>query len=403
MTKEDLKETAQVYGFTDEADYDWKEITGLFDEANVVTIIERSYKKIHLKKKKYRLIPKNKTDDDKQIIVTAPGPEKLIPGCGYSIDFAATVVGDKYLYHLPLERQCRQMDANGLKGMVPKTLYNLAAAVSVHMEPVAERIKAAILESKLAVNCDETPWPINNAKDDDGYMWTISNQAGSYYRFEPTRSGKVINEILKEYKGPVLSDGYTGYNILKEIDGITLANCWAHARRKFIEIQENYPSLCEEILKLMDGLFALERTAQSYDELKALRDTQSRPLIDKIKEWLVKTKTHEARPESGLMSAVDYCLKYWPGLTEFLNDVRIPLTNNDAERALRHAVMGRKNFHGSRSINGADVAATLYTVIESCKKVELDPVFYLKMAVHQSARGQSPPTPLEYAQSSRAN
>lgn len=83
-----------------------------------------------------------------------------------------------------------------------------------------------------------------------------------------------------------------------------------------------------------------------------------------------------------------YTLKLWHGLKLFLDDPKIPLSNNDAERALRHAVMGRKNFYGSKTINGADVTATLYTIIESCKKVELDPKSFITMTIKQIIRGE---------------
>ena len=93
--------------------------------------------------------------------------------------------------------------------------------------------------------------------------------------------------------------------------------------------------------------------------------------------------------------------RFTEGLTRFLGDVRIPLTNNDAERAVRQAVMGRKNFYGSRSIDAADFAATIYSVIESRKKVELDPKNFIKMAVLRAIRGQEAITPLDFAKSIR--
>ena len=105
----------------------------------------------------------------------------------------------------------------------------------------------------------------------------------------------------------------------------------------------------------------------------------------------------KARPGSGLCRGINYALKHWEGLTHFVKDERIPLTNNIAERTIRHSVVGRKNFYGSRTIDGADVAATLYTVIESCKRVELDPKDYILMAVEENLAGRTVPTPLEYA------
>ena len=92
-----------------------------------------------------------------------------------------------------------------------------------------------------------------------------------------------------------------------------------------------------------------------------MREEESEPLTKEIRDWLF-AKRPQARAESHLLKGIDYTLNHWRGLTLFLKDVRVPLSNNEAERTIRHSVMGRKNFYGSRTINGADVAATLYTV-----------------------------------------
>jgi len=379
----------------------WEEIPGLYDESTLVTVLERQYKLEKHRRKKWRL-KREHNMAAKEIIITAPGPAKLLPGCTYSIDFATSVVADKYISHMPLERQKREMESLGLKKIHTKTLYNLCMAVGVHMEPVAERIRKDILESGLCIHCDETPWPIQIKEQDDGYMWIIANRAGSFYTFEPTRSGQVIAKTLSGYKGPALADGYIGYERIKKMEGITLANCWAHARRKFTDIAENYPTETTEILDIIDDLFKVERKAKTFAELEKLRDEESKKIVAAIREWLIRP--HEAaRPGNHLQGAINYCLNQWPGLTLFLGDVRVPLTNNEAERTIRHAVMGRKNFYGSRTHNGADTAATLYTIIESCKKVELDPRTFINMAVKLSAEGKPVPTPLEYARETRSS
>jgi len=106
-------------------------------------------------------------------------------------------------------------------------------------------------------------------------------------------------------------------------------------------------------------------------------------------------------PESGFSKAIDYMMNRWEGFTALLKDERIPLTNNDCERAIRPSVVGRKNFYGSKSINGADVAAVIYTVIESCKKVELDPSAYIKYVIRENCKDKTPLTPLSYARQIR--
>jgi transposase len=398
LTEEDLAGEAKERGYKQAEESAWKELKGMYDESKEITVVERIYKVVVHRRKKYIFEPSIGTD--KEVIVTAPGPEKLMPGCHYSIDFAVSVVSDKYQDHLPLERQRRRMESLGLKGVSVKTLWNLCQATAVHMEPIIEGIKKEIKSVPRAVHCDETPWPINGSNDDNGYMWTISNAAGAYYQFEPTRSGAVIEEMLKGYEGPVMSDGYSGYNRLQKMKGIRIANCWSHARRKFYDIRENYPAECDEVLQFIDDLFAIERKAKEWDELKRLRKEESAPLIDKIRNWLFEKKVLHL-PQSGFTKAVEYMLKHWPGLTAFLDDVRIPLSNNDVERAIRHGVMGRKNFYGSKTINGADVAAVLYTVIESCKRVELNPRQYMQYVIRKHHHGETALTPLEYAKSIR--
>lgn len=394
MTTEDILEEAQVRELPQDA-AQWKEIEGLTEDSTEVTVIERQYILLKHKRQKYRYEPSKGTD--REIIITAKGPEKLLPGCSYSIDFALSVVRDKYEYHLPLERQTRQMEALGLKNVGTKTLYNMCQAVSVHLEPVTEEIRKDVLFSNLCVHMDETPWPV--VDDDDGYLWSLSNMAGSVYRFEPTRSGKVAEEMLKGYEGPMLSDAYNGYDRFRKNKKITLAKCWSHGRRKFFDIREIYPE-SDEILDLMRELFAVEHEAKTYEELGILRQEKSKPLTDKIYAWLLERKTKHL-PESAFARAVDYHLKRWSEFTAFLSDVRIPLSNNEAERMMRHAVMGRKNFYGSKTINGADTAAILYSVIESCKKVQLDPTTFIKQAILRNNHKQPQISPLQFARELR--
>jgi len=108
-----------------------------------------------------------------------------------------------------------------------------------------------------------------------------------------------------------------------------------------------------------------------------------------------------SRPGSQKRKAIDYCTKRWEGLTHFLDDRRMPISNNEAERTIRHAVMGRKNYYGSGNHNGAKTAATLFTIIESAKKNDVDPRTFLLMALGQAARGEDLETPLAYARRTR--
>jgi hypothetical protein len=112
--------------------------------------------------------------------------------------------------------------------------------------------------------------------------------------------------------------------------------------------------------------------------------------------WLLE-QLPKSRPEIGFRKAIQYSLNQWPQLIKFLDDPVIPLTNNEAERSIRQVVMGRKNFYGSRSIDGADLAALMYTIIESCKKFEIDPRQYILETLKASAAKEKTLTPYKFA------
>jgi len=390
---DDLKQEAVSRGFEMSKAHDWEEIKGLTQDSVEVTVVERVYEKVVHKQKKYRFRPSIGTD--KEIIVTAPGPVKLNPGCQYSVDFALSVCSDKYEYHCPLERQRRKMEAQGLETSV-KTLYGLCQAVAEHAECVLPQIKEDIFnDRKVAAQLDETPWLILG-QESKTYMWVMSNRSATYFQFEPTRSGKVAEELLKGYQGAILSDGFSGYDRFKKLPDITVGNCWAHARREFYDIRGNYPEEVKAVLDLIDELFEIERKAETWDELKELREKESTTALKNLHTLLLEIRSRHF-PSSGLVKAIDYCFGRWKELTAFTTNLELPLTNNDPERALRHVVMGRKNFAGSKTINGADVAATLYTVIESCKKASLHPKVYLKYLVTERWHKRVPLSPLRYS------
>ena len=397
FAEDELNEEARSRGIKNPQPSMWKN-TGLYDESFRIQIIERSYvKEIH-KKFKYKLDPKFNPDPDKEVIITANGPSGLLPGMNYSTDFVVSVVADKYISHMPLERQTREMESLGLKGIKNSTLSRMCGLAAASLEPVQEEILKELKTSDLALHLDETPWNIQNKNEKDGYMWIVSNRYGSHYLFKPTRSGQVVQEFLSGYSGPVVTDGYGGYNVLAEAN-IPQAFCWAHARREFIKIEDHDPTV-KPILDDIDKLFEIEREAKSFDKLLILRKTQSQSVISNLQQKLLD-EFPKSRPSSQKRKAIEYLTKRWSGFTLFLEDIRIPLSNNEAERTIRHAVVGRKNYYGSGNHTGAETAATLFTVIESCKKNDLDPRTYLKMALQMVVSGKVPPTPLAHARALR--
>lgn len=188
-------------------------------------------------------------------------------------------------------------------------------------------------------------------------------------------------------------DGYGAYSALaRGAPGITLVHCWAHVRRKFIDIESSFPKEAKEIVSLIGELYAVERdcaaapgqdAAERLGRLGALRATRSKEILRKILDWI---GAQHALPQSGLGRAIAYMKGLWAGLTRFADDPAIPLDNNAAERALRGVVIGRMNHYGSKSRRGTEVAALFYTLLETAKLQGVEPKAYLRAALLAAIR-----------------
>lgn len=398
MTDAELRAEADERGISGR----WQE-TGLFDQCTKIQIIERRYVSEVHRRMKYKFIPDAETELEKDLIVTAGSESSLLPGMGYTTEFVASVVADKYISHMPLERQAREMESLGLTGIKNSTLSRFAALGAASLEPLAEMIlKDDILSApEIALHIDETPWKIQNKREANGHMWVMSHRRGAYYMFAPSRSASVLKEKLAEFKGVAITDGWKSYDTLASDLGLPHAYCWAHARREFLPLENHDPTI-KPILDNIDRLFAIEREPKDFESLRRLRLEQSASVAAKLHEMLIY-ELPNSRSQSQKRKAIKYTLKRWAGLTLFLDDVRIPMSNNEAERTIRHAVMGRKNYYGSGSHTGAATAATLFTIIESAKKNDLDPRTFILMSLQRVARGELLETPLAYARRTRQN
>ena len=271
----------------------------------------------------------------------------------------------------------------------------MCEAVAEHCHAVLPGIRKDIQNDYCAVHVDETPRRILSDST-LGQMWVMSNRLGSYFQFVPTLSGKVAEEFLKGYEGCVVIDTYCGYNRLAKTLGIRTQYCWSHARREFFERYEDWPKECGRALELIDRIFELENKARSVEDIRRIRAEKTRIAMAEYREFIYENKPRILTGD-GISKAINCSLNHWPGLTHFLKDSTTPITNNHAERALRHVVVGRKNFLGSQTINGADTAAILYTVIDTAKKCSTHPKEYLKYLITERWHNREPLTSEGYA------
>ncbi len=366
---------------------------GFFEESEEVDIIERRFVVKKHRRQKYKC-------GCGSCIKTAPGPLKLINGARYSVGFAAHVAIGKYADHLPLERQVRGMLRDGLS-IDSQTLWDQINILARHLEPAYQRLKAYVLNQPV-IGVDETHWKLmaekskkKGGKGKRWQAWAICCPDAVHYSIEDSRSAETAKRIFEDFNGVALTDGYAAYeSVKKQGADFTLANCWAHVRRKFIEVEEQNPGRCTEVLDLIGQLYEVEKEAKGRppDEVLALRQERSKKTILAIQKWALEV---EALPESNLGRAIAYMGSLWDGLRVFLDNPSVGLDNNGTERALRGIVLGRKNHYGSRSVRGTEVAAIFYTLIESAKLAGVGPHTYLKTAINAALRGAEVPLPHE--------
>ena len=327
-------------------------------------------------------------------VETAPAPASLCEGARYAVGFAIEVATAKYLDHQPLERQVRTMAREGLV-VDSQTLWDQLERLARHLGPTAEAIGAQV-RSRGVVFADETRWRLMGAKgQDEGessrwHVWVVACPDAVTYRIQDSRSTEAARTVLGDYAGVVVCDGYRAYSSLaKTQPGLRLAHCWAHVRRKFLDVEAFFPTEVATILALIGELYAVEQACPSGeggDELRRqLRQTRSRSVLARIQQWAVDVVT---TPEGGLGKAIAYMAGLWSGLCYFVEDPRVPLDNNGAERAVRGPVVGRKNHYGSRSRRGTEVAALFYTLLESAKLCGVEPKAYLRRATEAALAGE---------------
>jgi transposase len=354
------------------------------EESEEISVVERRFVVVKHRRQKYRCACNGN-------VVTAQAPPRLIPGGRYSLDFAIGVAADKYLDHLPLERQARKMSREGLD-VNSQVLWDQTNALARVLLSAYEALGLEVLLAPL-IYADETYWPLASKGDKAcrHWAWLKASADTAFYLILDSRSKSAAEVVLEDYGGIVMADGYAAYTALaRGAPGFTLVHCWAHARRKFVEAEPNAPEVCRPVLDMIGELYAVEREVPkpgpgaaddqvqgSLDLRAKLRSERSTQIVRRIQQWVYEVRPG-VLPQSGVGKAIDYMTGIWEGLTRFLQDPCIPLDNNHAERALRGVVVGRKNHYGSRSLRGTQVAALFYTLFETAKLRGIDPKAFVR-------------------------
>jgi len=276
-------------------------------------------------------------------------------------------------------------------------LWDQLNLLAKHLSPAGEALHRYVLGQPV-IGADETFWRLMEGSENKRWQtWAITAPNAVSYQIRDSRSAAAAANVLDGYVGTVLCDGYSAYSSLQKRGGnFRLAHCWAHVRRKFVESEPMFPEACGEVLGLIGKLYQLERECSGDAQRARVRAEHSRAVTKEIQAWALR---QQALPQSPLGKAIAYMGSMWEGLLHFLDEPRLALDNNATERALRGVVLGRKNHYGSRSERGTEVAALLYSLIESAKLAGVEPDAYLRAAVRAAIHGQTIPLPHELAAS----
>jgi len=368
------------------------------DVTETLESIPRQWKVIQHVREKF-------TCRDCEKISQAPAPFHVIARGWAGPNLLAMIVFEKFGQHQPLNRQAERYAREG----VPLSLSTLAdqvgACASV-LRPIYDRLQAHVLAAERLHGDDTTVPVLAKGKTATARSWVYVRDdrpfggrapPAAVFYYSRDRSGEHPQRHLANFGGVLQADAYSGYGKLydpgRAPGPITEAACWSHARRKFyvladIEAKARRKAqgktsavispMALETVRRIDALFEIERSINGLgaDQRKAARQDRSAPLVASLQTWMREERARLSR-HNDLAKAMDYILKRWDAFTRFLDDGRICLSNNAAERALRGIALGRKSWLFAGSDRGGERAAVMYSLIVTAKMNDIDPQAWL--------------------------
>lgn len=294
----------------------------------------------------------------------------------------AKIATDKFWLHQPLYRQEQVLKSLDIP-LNRSSMCRWLAATSELIEPLVQRMRRLILKSRV-LQSDASTLPVIKkglGKTHRGFVWVYRGDACYpyvFYDYSDTEHSKYPEEILSGYKGILQTDGTNKYNdIIKA--GATSANCWAHVHCYFEDAWKEDPRAAELPMGVIKSLFDIERVAAKLTEQERfnLRQQLAKPKIDLLKQWLEETR-FTTLPKTKLGEAITYTLNRWPALLVYLDHPNVEISNNGSERSIKPLVLSRRNWLFAGSEEGGKTAANLMSLIETCKRLGINPFEYLK-------------------------
>ena len=326
--------------------------------------------------------PKNK---EGVFIGSLPGRpiDKGIAGAG----LLASILVDKYVDHLPLYRQEQRFK----REKIPIASSTLEGWVRQSLELLDILYQKLLREtiSKGYIQADESTIkvrdPAKKGKCHLGYYWVYHDPIDKtvLFDYQPGRSIRAANKVLKDFKGYLQTDGYSAYENFGNKKEVTHLFCWAHARREFEKALGNDRKRASAALLYIQQLYKVEAKAREQEmtaeQRKKLRLDKSLPVLKDFGKWMEQELLSGGfLPQSPIGKAMNYSLRRWRGLNAYLYDGVLEIDNNLVENAIRSLALGRKNYLFAGSHKAAQRAASIYSFFAICKKHEVNPYQWLK-------------------------
>lgn len=335
-------------------------------------------------------------DDTPPPMVKASVPAPVISGSGIaSPSLVSFIMCNKYVLALPLYRQEQELQRIGIH-ISRQTMANWIIFTAINwLSPIYDLLKAELLKNDI-LHSDETTLQVikedGRKASQKSYMWEYhtgrdTDRQVALFEYQPTRESEHPQRFLAEFHGFLHVDGYAGYKQL-EGRGVTIVECWAHARRKFHDVlkaldkKDRENDVANTGLEYCDKLFALECEFDeeniSHEERLKRRLADSKPVAEAFFAWAESVLVlPQTLPKSKIGQAVGYAVNQRQWLMNFLLDGRLELSNNRAERTIRPFTIGRKNWLFSYCARGAKASAVAYSIIETAQANGLVPFVYL--------------------------
>jgi len=317
-------------------------------------------------------------------VTTTPTAPSAFPKSRVTDELRAHVIVSKFVDHCPYYRQSAMLRRLGYD-ISDSTLGRMGIEAADRLAPIIVAMREELIASSM-LQADETTIPVLKTEKQKpgahrGWLWAYGIPHGTVvYDYTRTRAAHHPSAFLEGYEGVLQTDEYEGYGAVRRRDGVIGIGCWAHARRRFIEAERVSGRKCRPILEEIQKLYAVERVARDRelgpDDRAALRQRESEPILEALRAVL-RELVVDVRPASPLGDAVLYTMNHWDTLVAYAKHGEAEIDNNLLENSMRPVALGRKNYLFAGSELGAEAAAILYSLTESCRRLRLNPGAYL--------------------------